>query len=127
LPSSPPRLRVLVVEDNPDGREALRRLLSLSGFEVEVAEDGAQGVTRGQALAPGAAVVDLGLPVLDGFEVARELRRAFGGAVVLIAHSAYADPATRERAGEAGFDHFLRKPCDLPELVRLLRAAAAAG
>src|SRR5262245_37051806 len=89
-PSSALHLRVLVVEANRDGREALCRLLSRYGFEVVAAEDGAQGVVKGLALAPGAAVVDIGLPILDGFDVARELRRAFGGAIVLIAHTAYA-------------------------------------
>ena len=120
--AAPPRV-VLIVEDNEDGRESLRELLSLYGFEVVVAADGPEGVLRGLALRPRAAVVDVGLPVLDGFDVARELRRHLGGGVLLIAHTAYADPGTRERAGEAGFDHFLAKPCVVADLVGLLRGA----
>lgn len=114
---------MLVVEDNPDGRESLCRLLSLCGFRVECACDGAEGVARGLALRPGAAVVDIGLPILDGFDVARELRRALGSGVLLIAHTGYSDKESRRRASEAGFDHLLAKPCALAELLRLLRGA----
>jgi len=109
------------VEDNLDGRESMLALLRLHGFRVEAAADGAECVTKGLALRPFAAVVDLGLPVLDGFDVARELRRAFGGDVLLIAHTAYSSADYRERAAEAGFDHLLAKPCEMAELVRLLR------
>jgi CheY-like chemotaxis protein len=110
------------VEDNDDGRESLRQLLTLLGMAVEVAVDGAEGVRLGLALRPRAAVIDIGLPVLDGFGVARELRRALGGGVLLIAHTAYADDC-RRKAEEAGFDRLLPKPCDTDELARLLRDA----
>jgi DNA-binding response OmpR family regulator len=120
----PPRV-VLIVEDNADGRESLQALLALHGFRVEAASDGAEGVMMGLALRPFAAILDVGLPVLDGFDVARELRRAFGGEVLLIAHTAYASPDFRARADEAGFDHFLAKPCEIGELVRLLRGRLA--
>jgi CheY-like chemotaxis protein len=116
----PPRA-VLIVEDNPDGRESLLALLALYGFRVEAAADGAEGVTKGLSLRPFAAIVDVGLPILDGFDVARELRRAFCGDVLLIAHTAYATADFQERAKEAGFDHLLAKPCETAELVRLLR------
>jgi DNA-binding response OmpR family regulator len=66
--------RVLVVEDNPDGREALRILLDIQGFAVEAAPDGEQGVQKALSWKPDAAVVDIGLPLLDGFEVARRVR-----------------------------------------------------
>jgi CheY-like chemotaxis protein len=118
---APPERAVLIVEDNPDGRESLLALLQLHGFHVEAAADGAEGVMRGLALRPFAAVVDLGLPIMDGFDVARELRRAFGGDVLLIAHTAYSGSDFRQRAAEAGFDHLLAKPCETAELVRLLR------
>jgi DNA-binding response OmpR family regulator len=123
--AAPPPRAVLIVEDNPDGRESLLALLALHGFRVEAASDGAEGVMMGLALRPFAAVLDVGLPVLDGFDVARELRRAFGGDVLLIAHTAYASPDFRARADEAGFDHFLAKPCDVGELVGLLRGRLA--
>jgi DNA-binding response OmpR family regulator len=115
------RCAVLIVEDNPDGRETLVQLLRLYGFEAESAADGAEGVVKALALRPDAVVVDIGLPILDGFDVARELRRHLGEAVLLIAHTAYSFPDYRERAAEAGFDHFLTKPAHLGELVGLLR------
>jgi CheY-like chemotaxis protein len=121
LRAAPPGRAVLIVEDNPDGRESLVALLGLYGFRVEAACDGAEGVHKGLALRPFAAVIDVGLPILDGFDVARELRRAFGGDVLLIAHTAYATADFRERAAQAGFDHLLAKPCETEELVRLLR------
>jgi CheY-like chemotaxis protein len=120
-PVAPLPRAVLIVEDNPDGRESLLALLALCGFRVEAAADGAEGVMKGLSLRPFAAVVDVGLPILDGFDVARELRRAFGGDVLLIAHTAYATADFRERAEEAGFDHMLAKPCETAELLRLLR------
>jgi len=119
--AAPPPRAVLIVEDNPDGRESLLALLGLYGFRVEAAADGAEGVMKALSLRPFAAVVDVGLPILDGFDVARELRRAFGGDVLLIAHTAYASADFRERAAEAGFAHLLAKPCETAELVRLLR------
>ena len=76
---------------------------------------------QGLALRPSAAVVDIGLPRLDGFGVARELRRALGGSVLLVAHTAYGGADARERAAEAGFDRFLCKPCDVDELIAALR------
>jgi DNA-binding response OmpR family regulator len=114
---------VLLVEDNPDGRQSLLELLRLSGFRAEAAADGAEGVTLALALRPDVAVIDLGLPILDGFDVARELRRELGSGVLLIAHSAYSSEEFRQRAAEAGFDHFLAKPCELKELLRLLAPA----
>jgi len=120
--AGPAQRPVLVVEDNTDGRESLIALLRLHGFHVEGAADGAEGVSRGLTLRPFAAVVDVGLPVLDGFDVARELRRAFGGEVLLIAHTAYSSSDFRERADAAGFDHLLAKPCSIADLVGLLRA-----
>ena len=73
---APAPRRVLIVEDSPDGRAMLRLLLELYGFQVEEAADGRQGVEKALAWRPEAAVVDIGLPVLDGYEVARRLRAA---------------------------------------------------
>jgi len=118
---------VLIVEDNADGRESLRQLLTLFGLKVEVAADGAEGVVKGTALRPLAAIVDIGLPVLDGFDVARELRRALGGGVLLIAHTAYGFEEDSQRARDAGFDLLVRKPCDAAELARLVTAGPSRG
>ena len=67
--------RVLVIEDNPDGREMLRLLLELKGHRVEVAGDGLRGLQKALAWSPQVAVVDIGLPGLDGYQVARQVRR----------------------------------------------------
>jgi CheY-like chemotaxis protein len=113
--------RVLVVEDNPDCRETLCRLLTLSGFQVEQAGDGPEGLRKALAWRPAAAVVDIGLPLLDGYEVARHLRQALDGPILLIALTGYGQPEDRSRAFAAGFDHHLTKPADPEDLVRLLQ------
>ena len=120
---APASRRVLIVEDNPDGREMLRLLLELYGYQVEEAADGRQAVEKALAWRPEVAVVDIGLPVLDGYEVARRLRAALGGRVVLIALTAYGSPEDRQRAFDAGFDYHLTKPASPYELRRLLRPA----
>jgi two-component system, sensor histidine kinase len=119
------RWRVLVIEDHPDGRESLRRLLELLGHRVEVAADGQEGVQKGVTTEPEVAVVDIGLPRLDGYEVARRLRSALGRRIRLIAHTAYAGAADRARCQEAGFDAFLPKPLDLDELLPWLGHATS--
>ncbi len=120
-----PHHRVLIVEDNPDGRVSLQTLLSLWGLTVEVAEDGIDGVEKAVYWHPDVAVVDIGLPGLDGNEVARRIRLALDGHVFLIALTAYTQPEDRRRAYESGFDAFLSKPADLDQLSALLMAAAS--
>jgi len=115
--------RVLIVEDNPDGREMLKLLLELYGYQVAEAGDGREGVEKALAWGPEVAVVDIGLPVLDGYEVARRLRAALGGRVVLIALTAYGEPEDVRRAFQAGFDYHLTKPSHPTDLLRLLRPA----
>jgi CheY-like chemotaxis protein len=103
---------VLVVEDNRDIRDSLKSLLSLLGHHVEVAADGLEGVRRGLALRPRVALVDIGLPGIDGYQVARRLRHELGRTVYLVAYTAYGEPEDRIRALEAGFDLHLVKPLD---------------
>src|SRR5579864_8314144 len=110
--------RVLVVEDNPFGREMLRLLLDAWGFDVQVAGDGGEGTRKALEWQPEAAVVDIGLPVLSGHDVARRLRDAFGRAIRLIALTAYHNE--RENALASGFDHFLIKPAEPEDLAKLL-------
>jgi CheY-like chemotaxis protein len=121
-PAGRPR-RVLVVEDNPDTRESLRSLLRGWGHEVEVAGDGAQGLAKALGWRPEVAVLDIGLPRLDGYEVARRVRPAAGGEVRLIALTGRGAAEDRERAFAAGFDHHLTKPADPEELRRLVATA----
>jgi CheY-like chemotaxis protein len=115
---------VLLIEDNPDGREMLRLLLELWGHEVRVAADGLLGVQQALAWRPEVAVVDIGLPLLDGYEVARRVRTALGEGVRLIALTAYSRPEDRSQAFAAGFDFHLGKPADPEELSRLLKVPA---
>ncbi len=118
--ASPASRRVLIVEDNADGRESLCLLLELYGHEVAVAADGLEGVRRALEFRPEVALVDLGLPLLNGFEVARRVRAALGGAVYLVALSAYDDADVLRRAAEVGFNLHLTKPADPGRLERLL-------
>ncbi len=122
-PTDPPSRRVLLVEDNPDSREMLRFLLGLWGHHVEAAADGAQGLAKALDWRPEVAVVDIGLPQLDGYEVARRVRAALDGGVRLIALTAYGSEEDRRRALAAGFDHHLTKPADLEGLRHLVGGA----
>ena len=117
-------LQVLVVEDNDDAREMMRHLLLLAGHTVREASDGAMGLTMALDAPPDVAIIDVGLPELDGFEVARRLRAdPRGRGVILIALTGYGQHETRARALEAGFDAFLVKPLAADELERILTAA----
>jgi two-component system CheB/CheR fusion protein len=116
---------VLLIEDEPDSRESLRGLLRLLGYRVEVAANGVSGVRQGLALRPDVVLIDLGLPDLDGFEVARQLRAGLGSRVLLVAHTGYGHPESREQGQRAGFDAYLVKPFDLDELLHLLPRRAA--
>jgi DNA-binding response OmpR family regulator len=119
--------RVLVIEDNPDGRGSLRVILKTLGHEVEVAADGEEGVRKGLTQHPEVVLVDIGLPGLSGFEVARRLRAVLGRGVLLIAHTGYGQPEDVKRGEEAGFDAYLVKPADLQELSSLVDRGPDAG
>lgn len=112
--------RVLLVEDNPDGREMLRWLLDYWGHDVVVAADGFQGFEKAIAWRPDVAIVDIGLPGWDGYEVARRVRAALGKEVYLIALTAYGRPEDRQRALDSGFDVHITKPADLGLLAHLV-------
>jgi signal transduction histidine kinase len=106
-------LRILVVEDNPDGRETLSMMLRLSGHEVTEAESGPAGVDAAHAVQPDLAIVDIGLPGFDGYEVARRLRADPATAATrLAALTGYGQEDDRQHAMAAGFDWFLVKPAD---------------
>ena len=118
---SQPR-RVLVVEDQPDAREVLRLALQLAGHEVFEAADGPSGIEAVSRHQPDAAVIDIGLPGCDGYEVARQVRRVSDGRTIfLVALTGYGQPDDHQRAEEAGFDVHLVKPIDLDRLNALLR------
>jgi len=114
------RRRVLIVEDNDDARDMLRHLLEQTGHEVHEAADGLTGLYQALALRPDAAVIDIGLPELDGYEVARRVRAAGRADVLLVAVTGYGQSGDRQRSGEAGFDAHLTKPVDPLALEALL-------
>jgi PAS domain S-box-containing protein len=113
--------RVLIVEDNDDAREAVRLLLETAGHEVHEANDGRAGLQAALDTRPEVAIVDLGLPGIDGFELARRLRATAAGARIrLVALTGYGQPEDRARAAEAGFDAHLVKPVDERRLLAAL-------
>jgi two-component system, sensor histidine kinase len=109
--------RVLIVEDNPLSRDSLRFLLECQGHNVEVAATGPEGVQLGVSRPHDVAVIDLGLPIWDGFRVARSLRAAAGTSITLIAYTADDESTKRAEAEVAGFDAYLVKPADLLDLL----------
>ena len=113
--------RVLLVEDNADTRDMLQAILKLDGFQVEVAADGQQGLDAILAQRPDVALVDIGLPGLDGYEVARRVREQLSRSEVrLVALTGYGQAKDREAVFQAGFDEHLVKPINPQNLTRVL-------
>ncbi len=113
--------RILVVDDNVDSAQSMALLLQLEGHQVECAHDGAQALERATAIAPQVVLLDLELPQVNGYEVARTLRGRDGGqALLLIAISGFGRDRDRAAALEAGFDFHLTKPADPDEVIRLV-------
>lgn len=120
-------LTVLVVEDNDDARETLQALLEMQGHRVETARDGVTGLEKALAIAPDVAIVDLGLPGMDGFEVARRMRAAsLLSNTYIVALTGYGTAEDRARALAAGFDEHLAKPVAPERLQELLEQQGAA-
>jgi CheY-like chemotaxis protein/two-component sensor histidine kinase len=115
--------KVLIIEDNMDARETLRAALELQGHQVEAAADGPAGIERLNSFGPDAIVIDIGLPGMDGYAVARAIRAKTGTAARLIALTGYGLPEDEIKAAEAGFDAHLVKPADLARLSALLESA----
>jgi CheY-like chemotaxis protein len=127
LPAATERLRVLAIEDNPDAAESLRIVLQSLGHEIVVTHDGSDGLAVASLWPPDVVIADIGLPELDGWSFARELRRNPRACHArLIALTAYDSDRDLQRSREAGFDCHLVKPCDPGQLEQLLKAAAMA-
>ncbi|HEY6912490.1 MAG TPA: ATP-binding protein, partial [Myxococcales bacterium] len=114
--------RILLIEDNDDARTMLRDALALSGHEVADAADGTTGLAIASSHPPEIAVIDIGLPDIDGYEVARRLRRSVAGEIALIALTGYGQHEDRRRSHDAGFGMHLTKPVDLEQLEAAIAA-----
>jgi signal transduction histidine kinase len=119
--SSPAGLRILVADDNRDAAESLAMLLEISGHEVRVAHDGRNALAVAQVFRPDTALLDIGMPDMSGYEVARALRNEEWAADLrLIALTGWGQDADRRQAMDAGFDHHEVKPVDPERLARLI-------
>ena len=109
------------MEDQDDSREMLKLVLERRGHVVESASDGPEGVRAILRTRPDVALVDIGLPGMDGYEVARAVRAQMNGSVKLIALTGYGQPADVARSTEAGFDRHVTKPLATDKLELILR------
>jgi DNA-binding response OmpR family regulator len=112
--------RVLVVDDNEDAADSLAMLISVRGDCVRTAYDGEQAVELEESFRPGIVLLDIGLPKMSGYDVARHIRAERGDGVLIIAITGWGQAEDRERAREAGFDHHFTKPVDFDRLIALL-------
>lgn len=112
--------RVLVVDDNEDAASLLSELLTLNGYHVSTAFDGPSALEAAEVLEPEVAVLDIGLPVMDGYELAQRLRARHQSLRLLIALTGYGQPSDRERSAAAGFAVHLAKPVSVDQILRLL-------
>ncbi len=126
--AEPGAARILLVEDNLDAADALAELLRMWGHEVDVVHDGASAVGKAGAARPDVVLLDIGLPGMDGYQVAGALRALPDlQEALLVALTGYGQEADRKRSAAAGFDHHLVKPVDLEELKRLVAAGRSIG
>jgi PAS domain S-box-containing protein len=120
VPDPAPGRRILVADDNERAADSLGLLLRLDGHEVEIAYQGLQAVSAAVRFRPRVALLDIGMPDLNGYDVARRIRELAGDEVYLVALTGLATPEDRARGREAGFDAHLVKPVDVDALTRLL-------
>jgi CheY-like chemotaxis protein len=119
----PPPLSILLVDDHPDGGESSAELLRLLGYEVRLARTGAEALRVVGSFAPDVAILDIGLPDGDGYQLAERLVAALARRPVLVALTGFGGFEARSRA--AGFEHHFLKPVDPAALTALLRGIAA--
>jgi len=117
--------RVLVVDDNADAAESLAMLLEVNGDSVRVAYDGEGALAAEGDFHPDVILLDIGMPKLSGYDVARRIRRARGSKVLIVAITGWGQEDDRRRAREAGFDHHFTKPVDYQALLDVINAGAS--
>ena len=118
--ASPAERRVLVVDDNEDAADSLATLLGVMQYQVRVAYDGPEAIEAADEFEPAVALLDIGLPKLSGYDIARHIRRTRGENVLLVAITGWGQEEDRRKAREAGFDHHFTKPADFEVLVELI-------
>ena len=115
--------RILVVDDNKDSADTLGMLLRLKGNDVRIAHDGLEALEVAEAFHPELVLLDIGLPKLNGYDVARRIRQQpWGTDVILVALTGWGQDEDRRRSHEAGFNFHVVKPVELAALERLLAA-----
>ena len=121
-----PSKRILLADDNRDAAESLAIILRLEGHEVDLAHDGAGGAARVREQRPDVALLDIGMPKANGYEVARQIRATAGGKdVLLIAITGWAQDSDKAQSRAAGFDHHLTKPDRAGDAHRVARGVAS--
>jgi CheY-like chemotaxis protein len=118
------RCKVLVVDDNVDSVDSLAMLLRMMGHEVETEGDGASGLERANAFQPHVAILDIGLPKVNGYELAKQIRQQpWSKNLVLVALTGWGQEQHRRRSEESGFNHHLTKPVEFDVLQDILATA----
>jgi len=121
LGNAHPHARILIADDNRDAARSLALMLSMEGHEVRAAYDGVEALRIADEFRPQVALLDIGMPKLDGYETARRLRQRPGGeSVLLFAQTGWGQEEDKQRARQAGFDSYLVKPLDPDTLNQLL-------
>ena len=113
-------MRILLVDDNIDSADLLATFLRQEGHDTSVAYDVADALNMARATRPRLAILDIGLPQVDGYELARTLRSEFGETLRLFALSAFSSDASKLRARAVGIEHYFVKPVDLDELAGVI-------
>ncbi|HMJ10298.1 MAG TPA: response regulator [Polyangiaceae bacterium] len=117
--------RILVVEDNEDARELMRALIEKMGHEVRTAMDGASAIELAREFKPALVLLDIGLPQMDGYSLARKLREEHGTELVLAALTGYGQERDRRLSHDAGINHHLVKPVGLDAVREIIAALPA--
>jgi len=121
VPGQSRKRRILAVDDSRDAVDSLALILGMMGHETRTAYDGLEAVQAAAAFQPEVVLLDIGLPKLNGYEAAREIRqKTWGKHVLLIALTGWGQEEDKRRAFEAGFDHHLTKPVDPASLEKIL-------
>jgi CheY-like chemotaxis protein len=119
------KLRILIVEDNKDAADSLARLLALFGYEAEIARDGFAALQKAREFEPGVILLDIGLPGINGYDVARQLGELPSGKKpLLLAMTGYGGPEARRKSSEAGISLHLVKPVNPGDLRAFLERVA---